>query len=189
MFPFEKEREELIRIGKIAFESGLTDTHGGNASLRIENYILIKKSGRMLGFLNKEDFVLTTLEENPTLDKFASVELKVHRAIYKSLPQVKSILHTHAPFTVACSLTFEKIVPLDSEGRLLLGEVPVVKAKKVVSSEEVAQKLPEVLKNHPVAVVWSHGPFAVGKTPEEALMYISALENSCKILTIYHGMR
>ncbi len=185
MFPFEREREELIRIGRIAFESGLTDTHGGNISLRVGNYILVKKSGSMLGFLKKEDFVLTTLEGDPTLDKFASIELKVHRAIYKKLPQVNSVLHTHAPFTVACSLMFEKIVPLDSEGKLLLGEVPVVRAEKVVSSEEVAQKLPEVLRNHPVAVVWSHGPFSVGRTPEEALMYISALENSCRILYIY----
>ena len=182
MVPFLKERQELIRAGRIAFEAGLTDTHGGNISMRIGNNILIKRSGKMLGYLKEEDFVLTTLEENPVLDRFASMELVVHRAIYRENKSVKAILHTHSPFTVACSLKTDRIVPPDSEGKLLLGEVPVVKAQKVVSSPEVAQKLSEILKETPVAVVYSHGPFAAGKTPEEALMYISALENSCKIL-------
>ncbi|RUM90542.1 MAG: aldolase [Thermovibrio sp.] len=189
MVPFKEERKELIKIGRIAFESGLTDTHGGNISRRLGKYILIKKSGKMLGFLNEEDFVLTTIDVNSRLDRFASIELKVHRSIYKGLPEVNSILHTHSPSTVACSLRFEKIVPMDSEGRLLLGEVPVLRAETVVSSDAVAEKLPKLLKTSPVAVIYSHGPFAVGRTPEEALMYISALENSCKILTYYYSLR
>ncbi len=186
--PFSEERKELVRVGRIIFESGLTDTHGGNISMKVDNYILIKKSGKMLGYLEPADIVVTTLEENPDLDSEASIELKVHRAIYKALPEVKGIVHAHSPYTVACSLLYDEIVPLDSEGRLLLGKIPVLSAKKVVSSDEVAEKLPELLKKSPVAVVKSHGPFAVGKTLEEALKYLSALENSCKIISIMKTM-
>ncbi len=186
--PFLEERKELVRVGRIIFESGLTDTHGGNISMKVDNYILIKKSGKMLGYLEPADIVVTTLEENPDLDSEASIELKVHRAIYKALPEVKGIVHAHSPYTVACSLLYDEIVPLDSEGRLLLGKIPVLSAKKVVSSDEVAEKLPELLKKSPVAVVKSHGPFAVGKTLEEALKYLSALENSCKIISIMKTM-
>jgi L-fuculose-phosphate aldolase len=142
----------------------------------------------MLGYLEPADIVVTTLEENRELDAEASIELKVHRAIYKTLPEVKGIVHAHSPYTVACSLVYDEIIPLDSEGRLLLGKVPVLSAKKVVSSDEVAEKLPELLKKSPVAVVKSHGPFAVGKTLEEALKYLSALENSCKIISIMKTM-
>ena len=186
--PFLKKKKELVRVGRIIFKSGLTDTHGGNISMRVDNYILIKKSGKMLGYLEPADIVVTTLEENPDLDSEASIELKVHRAIYKALPEVKGIVHTHSPYTVACSLVYDEIVPLDSEGRLLLGKIPVLSAKKVVSSDEVAEKLPELLKKSPAAVVKSHGPFAVGKTLEEALKYLSALENSCKIISIMKTM-
>ena len=182
--PFLKERLELVKVGRIVFEAGLTDTHGGNISIRCGNYIVIKKSGKMLGYLTPEDFVVTTLEENDELDRFASIELKVHRAIYREIPEVNAVLHAHSPYTVACSLIFDPIVPLDSEGKLLLREVPVLSATKVVSSEEVAREIPKLLKKSPVTVIKSHGPFAVGKTPEEALKYLSALENSCKIITI-----
>ncbi len=186
--PFLEERLELARIGKIVFEAGLTDTHGGNLSIRCGDYIVIKKSGKMLGYLLPEDFVVTTIEENEELDRFASIELKVHRAIYRELPKVKAILHAHSPYTVACSLLYDSIVPIDSEGRLLLGEVTVLSAQKVVSSDEVAKKIPQLLKISPAVIIKSHGPFTVGRTPEEALKYLSALENSCKILTIFEAL-
>jgi len=171
----------------MAFELGLTDSHGGNLSSRVgEDYILIKRSGKSLGSLRPEDFVLTTLKENPQLERFASLELKVHRAIYRELPDAGAVFHTHSPYTVACSLCYEKITPLDSESRLLMGEeIPVLSARKVVSSEEVAEKIGKLLKSCPVVVVQGHGPFAVGRDIEEALKYISALENSCKILTFH----
>jgi len=184
--PFLKERLELIEIAKLTVQLGLTDSHGGNLSCRVGNYIVIKRSGKSFGRLKPEDFVITTLEENPFLDRFASLELKVHRAIYREMPEVNAVLHAHSPYTVACSLKFEEIEPLDSESRLLLErKIPVLRAEKVVSSEEVARELPKLLKKCPVAVVYSHGPFSVGRTIEEALKYLSALENSCKILTFH----
>jgi len=186
MLPFLKERLELIEIAKLTFQLGLTDSHGGNLSCRVEDFIIIKRSAKSLGRLKPEDFIVTTIDENPLLDRFASIELKVHRAIYRNLPEVRAVLHAHSPYTVACSLKFNEIEPLDSESKLLLGgKIPVLKAEKVVSSEEVAEKIPSLLKKCPVAVVYSHGPFAVGKDIEEALKYLSALENSCKILTFY----
>ncbi len=189
MLPFVEERKELIRIGRIVFEAGLTDTHGGNISCRVGDYIVIKRSGKMLGYLKEEDFVVTTLDENDRFDRYASVELKVHRSIYRKLPHISVVLHAHSPFAVACSLLSETILPLDSEGRLLLGEVPVLSAEKVVSSEEVAEKMPELLKESKAVVVKGHGPFTVGRTPEEALAYLSALENSCKIISVYRRLK
>lgn len=187
MGPFYKERLELIEIAKLTFQLGLTDSHGGNLSCRVKDYIVIKRSGKSFGRLKPQDFVVTTLNENPSLDRFASLELKVHRAIYREIPEARAVLHAHSPYAVACSLKFKEIEPLDSESKLLLGsKIPVLRAKEVVSSDEVARELPKLLKKCPVAIVHSHGPFSIGKTIEEALKYLSALENSCKIL-VFHS--
>ncbi len=183
--PYKKLLEDVCRVCRFAVSIGLSDSHGGNVSVRVNDMILIKASGKMLGLLTPDDFVATTLEENSELDREASVELKVHRAIYKALPQARAVLHTHAPFTVAASLSGSKFIePEDSEGKLLLGKVPILKAKKVIGSDEVAQKLPPLLKDCHVAVVASHGAFSWGKDIQEALKYLSALENSCKIKAI-----
>ncbi len=184
----EQLKKEMIKIGKLLFQSGLTDSHGGNISVRYNEYIFIKKSGRMLGSLTKNDIVITTLKNNPDLDQQASVELKVHRSIYKAIPEVKAIIHAHSPYTVAVSLTTDKIVPLDSEIKFLVGNVPVLSTNKVIGSDEVAEKLPELLKKCKIAVIKSHGPFSIGTNLEEAYKYLSALENSCKIISIVKSM-
>ncbi|WP_456396907.1 class II aldolase/adducin family protein [Desulfurobacterium sp.] len=181
-------KKEIIKIGKLIFEMGLTDSHGGNISVRYDEYILIKKSGKMLGCLTEDDIVITTLEPNKKLDKEASIELKVHRNLYKQLPEIKAVVHAHSPYTVAVSLTTDEIVPLDSEVKFLIGTVPVLPVKITISSDEVAEKLPKLLKKCKIAVVKSHGPFSTGRTLEEAFKYLSALENSCKIISIVRSM-
>ncbi|WP_457567869.1 aldolase [Desulfurobacterium sp.] len=183
-----KLKKEIIKIGKLIFQMGLTDSHGGNISARYNEYILIKKSGKMLGCLTEEDIVVTTLEPDKELDREASIELKVHRNIYRNLPRTKAIVHAHSPYTVAVSLTTDRIVPLDSEVKFLLGTVPVLSVKETISSDEVAKKLPELLKKCKIAVVKSHGPFSTGETLEEAFKYLSAVENSCKIISIVKSM-
>ena len=181
--PFEKTREELIKVGRLAFSLNLTDSHGGNISARKGNWILIKKRGCMLGSLKKSDFVLTTIEPNEFLDRHASVELKVHRSIYQKVKHANAVIHLHSPFTVAMSLKKEVIVPEDSEGKFLLGEVPVLSFSQTISSDEVAKTLPEYFsKGVKVCVVKNHGLFAVGETVEESLKYASCLENSCRIM-------
>ncbi len=181
----QRLRSEMMHIGRIAFQSGLTDTHGGNISVRYNDYILIKKSGSMMGFLAEDDFVTTTVKENPKLDKLASVELKVHRAIYQSLPSVSSVLHVHSPYTIAMSMIEDGyIIPVDSEGKYVLGRVPVLSVPKTISSNEVAKTIPGLLEASRIVVVKSHGPFAVGSSPEEALKFTSILENSCKVKSI-----
>ncbi|SMP17641.1 L-fuculose-phosphate aldolase [Desulfurobacterium pacificum] len=189
MKTFIKEKNEMIKTGRIVFEAGLTDTHGGNISIRKGEHIIIKKSGKMLGFLTEDDFVITTLQKNEKLDEGASIELLVHRAIYQNFSEINAIVHAHSPYTVACSLITNTITPMDSEGKLLLHKVPVLSATCVVSSEEVATKIIGLLKLSPIVVVKSHGAFSTGRNLNEALKYLSALENSCKILSIYHSVK
>ena len=192
MFRFRNEidrlKEEIVSFGKLIYRSGLTDSHGGNISVRFNDFILIKASGRMLCCLSKDDIVATTVEPDEELDREASVELKVHRSIYRSFPNVNAVIHAHSPYTVAVSLNCERIEFLDSESKLLLGSVPVIEAKRVVASDEVAEKIPKYLKGSKAVVVKSHGPFTVGKDLEEAFKYLSSLENSCKIISIFSSM-
>ncbi|HLG29929.1 MAG TPA: class II aldolase/adducin family protein, partial [Candidatus Brocadiales bacterium] len=80
------------------------------------------------------------------------------------------------------SFISETVMPKDSEGAILLGEVPVITSKKTVGSKDVAMKASEALKNHKIVIVRGHGSFAIGQTLEEALCYTSALDASCHII-------
>lgn len=179
----DRETIRVFRdIGRDIYLGGLTTSHGGNMSIRDGDQLIITRRGSMLGRLGDDDLVETGMEPCAT-DERCSREIVVHRAIY-SATDARAIVHAHPPHTVARSFTHDVIVPVDSEGLYVLGEVPVVEAATTIASEEAAAVLAEALAGAPVAMLRTHGPFAMGATLEEAFMHVSVLEASVVILDL-----
>ena len=177
----DRETIRVFReIGRDLFVAGLTTSHGGNMSVRDGDRVIITRRGSMLGRLTEDDLIETGMEPC-TADERCSREIVVHRAIYAAT-DARAIVHAHPPQTVARSFEHETIVPADSEGLYVLGEVPVVTAVQTIASAEAAIVLAEALRDAPVAVLRTHGPFAKGATLEEAFMHVSVLEASAVIL-------
>jgi L-fuculose-phosphate aldolase len=177
---------ELIRrfrdVGRDLFVAGLVTSHGGNMSVLGGDRIIITRRGSMLGRLTEDDIVETLLEPCAA-DERCSREIVVHRAIYAATG-TDAIVHAHPPYTIARSFDADAIVPVDSEGLYVLGEVPVVSAATTIASPEAALVLAEALAKAPVAVLRTHGPFAKGASLEEAFMHVSVLEASANMLHI-----
>lgn len=178
--------KDFQRIGRQLLLLGLITSHGGNASIRRGDRLFITRHASMLGDLARGDIVKAPLEG--TRPPEASFELPVHREIYLHT-QAGAIIHAHPPHAIALSLIEEVIRPVDAEGSILLVEVPVLKAREVVGSQEVGRLASEALKTYKVVMVQGHGSFAVGQTLEEALSYTSALEDSSKIILLMRGYR
>ncbi len=175
---------ELIRvfreIGRDLFVAGLTTSHGGNMSVRDGDRVVITRRGSMLGRLTDDDLIETGMEPC-VADERCSREIVVHRAIYE-VTDARAIVHAHPAHTIVRSFDADAIVPADSEGLYVLGEVPVVTAAQTIASPEAAAVLAGALRESPVAVLRTHGPFAKGATLEEAFMHVSVLEASASIL-------
>jgi len=173
--------EEFQRIGKYLWQEGLVDSHGGDLSMKQGDKILITRRDAMLGDLKESDVIEVGLEKDER-DANASRELSTHRAIYRETG-AQAIVHAHSPNAIAVSLTDNKIIPQDAEGLSSFKSAAIVRAHLAIASEEVARLVPSFLQGSSVvAVVKSHGSFAIGKTLEEAYKYTSALENSCRVL-------
>ncbi|MDD4179214.1 MAG: aldolase [Candidatus Margulisbacteria bacterium] len=172
---------EFQRIGKLLFQERLVDSHGGNMSVRQGDKIYITRRDSMLGDLKEGDIIEVGLEPGEA-DKNASREITTHRAIYRET-QAGAIVHAHPANAIAVSITDNKIVPQDAEGLYLYRSAAIVRVHQAVGSDEAARLLPSFLQGSSVvAVVKSHGSFAIGKTLEEAYKYTSSLENSCRVL-------
>jgi L-fuculose-phosphate aldolase len=178
--------EQFRRIGRDLFVAGLVSSHGGNMSVRQGDRILITRRGSMLAQLEERDVIEIGLEENDANVTLASTEIVVHRAIYQTTSAL-AIVHTHPPYAIAQSLVKDEIVPVDSEGSYLLHKVPVVAAQLTAGSAEVAELLPEWLKEYDLVMLRGHGPFAIGHLLEEAYQLTSVLEMACRILTVAEG--
>jgi L-fuculose-phosphate aldolase len=179
----DRETLRVFRdIGRDIYVAGLTTSHGGNMSVRDGDRIVITRRGSMLGRLGDDDLVETGMEPCAA-DERCSREIVVHRAVYAAT-DARAIVHAHPPHTVARSFAHDTIVPADSEGLYVLGEVPVVEAATTIASAEAAVVLAGALAGRPVAVLRTHGPFATGATLEEAFMHVSVLEASAAILDL-----
>ncbi len=177
----------FVQTGRDLFLTGAISSHGGNMSVRVGERILITRSGSMLGRLTRKDIVETGIDACPE-DEGCSRELVVHRAIYHATGAL-AIVHAHTVHTIHRSLDSEVIVPLDSESKAILGDVPVVSAVQTIASPEAADVLSAALRDSKVAVLRTHGPFATGTTLEEAFYHVSCLEASAHILDIADATR
>ncbi|NTW28618.1 MAG: fuculose phosphate aldolase [Coriobacteriia bacterium] len=177
-------RYELFsRVGRDLFLSGAVTSHGGNLSVRAGDSIFITRRGSMLGRLAEGDLVETSIDECD-VDAECSRELVVHRAIYCATG-ARAIVHAHTTHTIFRSLIEDDIRPIDSESLYVIGaSVPVLAPRRTIASPEAAEMLATALQNVSVAVLRSHGPFAIADTLEEAFYRISALEASCRVLDL-----
>jgi L-fuculose-phosphate aldolase len=177
--------EEFSWVGSDLYTSGAVSSHGGNLSVRLPgDRMLITRTGSMIGRLTPVDLVETSLSAcGDPRDPECSVELVVHRAIYAATG-ARAIVHAHAVETVARSFVDDLIVPIDSESKARLIDVPVVVSEQTIGSADAGEKLAAALKDRRVAVLRGHGPFAAGETLEEAYQAVSCLEASCRVLNL-----
>ncbi len=180
--------QDISRIGKKLVQSGLVESHFGNISVRMGDKMLITRSGSSLDELTSEKVVEVEVRSSCALDVIASSETVVHRAIYNSTPAF-AIVHAHCPYAVTMSLLQAEgyITPLDSEGKYFLGDIPIVHGD--IGSGELADALAVTLSAHKAAIVHGHGTFAIGRVLEEAYVFTTQVEHSCRIKYLYDLMR
>ena len=172
------EREEEFRaVGRMLWEAGLVSSHGGNMSVRLpDGALLITRTGAMLGRLDEGDLV--TVATDDTSEGQPSMDTEVHRAVYAA-SQAGAVLHAHPRHAIALSLLTDAVEPVDAEGKLRLGSVPVVEGEQVA----------EALRDRPVVLARGHGSYARGDDLWQALQWTSVLEESAQVLYLLRSLR
>nr|WP_320161226.1 aldolase [uncultured Methanoregula sp.] len=169
---------EFERIGKRLFAEHLVGGNFGNISIRNEDAgFLIKRTGAYLDVAG--ELVFVPIEGDAP--KEASSEYRVHREVYRKTPY-RAIVHAHPPAAIAASLVLDRIIPEDSEGRMLCPVIPVVTGDP--GSQEIADNVASALVHSKLVMVRGHGSFAAGKTLDEAYIYTSLAEHSCRVLAL-----
>gem|GEM_PF-99326 len=171
---------EFKKIGWAMYVAGLQNSHSGNLSVRVGKRMIITRRGSMLGFLTAGDLVELKIDEDDGMMAIASTEFSIHREIYRRT-EALAIAHAHLICATALSLLYDEIIPVDVEGAYHIKRVPVLSFEFASGSKEMAETIPQYLRDYHVVMVRGHGAFSVGDTLEEAFYYCSALENSAKI--------
>jgi L-fuculose-phosphate aldolase len=169
---------EFERVGKRLFAEHLVGGNFGNISVRKGNEgFFIKQSGAYLDAAAELVFVPLKGDVPVT----ASSEYRVHREVYR-MTNHEAIIHAHPPCAVAASLVMDAIVPEDIEGEMFCPKIPVIRGAP--GSQEIADAVANVLSSSKLVIARGHGTFAAGKTLDEAYVYTSLAEHSCRVLAL-----
>ncbi|VVB72827.1 L-fuculose phosphate aldolase [uncultured archaeon] len=170
---------EIARFGKKVVAMGLTSSRFGNISQCLGEKMAITCTGSMLDELDESQVIELDLSAPSDLDKIASSETIVHRAIY-TCTSARAVIHTHSPYAVSLSLLEnEAVEPLDSEGILFMGSLPIVEGG--CGTDGLAKAASIALQSHKACIARGHGVFAIGKSLAEAYTIACMAEHSSQV--------
>lgn len=110
---FTQAAETVRALCRDAWQTGMLRAFNGNASLRLpppdDNLLCITASGTAKGRLTPADFCLADVKNSAVLHGGrVSTETAMHLALYRALPEVRAVLHTHPANLLALSLAAEE---------------------------------------------------------------------------------
>ena len=158
---------ELPRNGLVAWTSG-------NVSARVPgaDLMVIKPSGIGYDDLTPESMVVCDLDGNPVGDGYTpSSDTATHAYIYRHMPEVGGIVHTHSTYATAWAALGEPIpCVITAMADEFGGEIPIGPFA-LIGSDEIGRGVVATLAGHrsPAVLMRSHGAFTIGPAVRDAV--------------------
>ena len=153
---------ELVRWGLVTWTSG-------NVSGRVPGaeHMVIKPSGIAYDDLTPDSMVVTDLHGQPVDGSLVpSSDTLSHAYIYREMPEVNGIVHTHSTYATAWAARHEAIpCVLTAMADEFGGPIPVAPFARI-GDEAIGEAVVSTLGGHrsPVVLLGNHGVFAIGST-------------------------
>jgi L-ribulose-5-phosphate 4-epimerase len=186
-------RREVCVLHAELPRNGLVVWTSGNLSARVsgDELMVIKPSGVPYDELTPEAMVVCDLEGNSGGAGLApSSDAATHGYVYRHLPDVGGIVHTHSPYATAWAVRGEPIpCVMTAIADEFGGEIPVGPFA-LIGDEEIGRGVVETLESHRSSAVLmrGHGVFALGSGPREAVKSAVMCEEAARIVHVARSM-
>lgn len=167
-------RNTLAELHAALVSNGLVAWTSGNISARVpgEDLLVIKPSGVSYEDLTAESMVVCNLAGVRVWGELApSSDTASHAFIYRHMPQVGGVVHTHSRYATAWAARGEAIpCVLTAMADEFGGEIPVGPFAPI-GGDEIGRAVVDTLTGHrsPAVLLRSHGVFTIGRTPRDAV--------------------
>jgi L-ribulose-5-phosphate 4-epimerase len=174
MMSFPELRAELVALHRQLVESELVVWTAGNVSARVPDadLMLIKPSGVPYDELTAESMVLCDLYGKPVSDGLKpSSDVFAHAYVYRHMPEVRGVVHTHSTYATAWAARGEAIpCVLTAMADEFGGEIPVGPFA-LIGGDDIGRGIVETLTGHrsPAVLMRSHGVFTIGASARAAV--------------------
>lgn len=184
--------EQIVQVGKLAFERRLSDIAGGNISARDGSQIHITPTGAGQSFLWQLDpqqilsapIASDELMQHPQHSK----ESISHLMVYRAFPEVGAVIHAH-PFHVMVFCAALKPIPPLTLSASLFGEIGFLPDAPLYSAEQGEHLLAyfgssvqhRYLQRAAAVLLPRHGIFIAARNLYTALDTLERIDNSAYV--------
>jgi len=183
----ENLKKEVCQAHIKLWENKLVMWTSGNVSARDPktDLVVIKPSGVPYDKLLPDNLVVVDLKGNIIEGNLKpSVDMATHLYVYKHMPEVMSVIHTHSTYASAFAAIGKPIpVCLTAMADFFGRDIPVGELV-LIGEEEIGKEIVNKIGNSKAIIMKNHGPFTIGKNVSEALQAAIFLEETAKVLII-----
>ncbi|WP_214730655.1 L-ribulose-5-phosphate 4-epimerase [Exiguobacterium sp. s195] len=190
-------KEAVLEANLALPQHGLVTFTWGNVSGidRNAGLVVIKPSGVPYERLTVEDMVVVDLEGNVVEGELRpSSDTPTHLALYRSLPEIGGVVHTHSPWATSWAQA-KRAIPAfgTTHADYFYGEIPctreltdeeIAMAYELETGHVILETLDELMLEAvavPGVLVANHAPFCWGKDANEAVHNAVVLEEVAKM--------
>ena len=172
---------------------GLVQWTSGNVSERLPDgkSFIIKPSGVSYDDLQPSMMVICDLDGNVLEGDLApSSDTAAHAYVYRNMPEVNGVVHTHSNYATAWSAIGEAIpCGLTAMADEFGGEIPLGPFA-LIGNDDIGKGIVETLTGHrsPAVLMKNHGVFTIGKDAKAAVKAAVMCEDVAKTLWIAQSM-
>ncbi len=182
-------REEVAALHAELVRYGLVVWTAGNVSARVpgEDLMVIKPTGVSYDDLRPANMIVCDLHGQVVEGDFSpSSDTAAHAYVYRHMPEVGGVVHTHSTYAVAWAARAEPVpCVLTAMADEFGGEIPIGPFA-LIGSDDIGRGIVATLQGSrsPAVLMANHGPFTIGPTARDAVKAAAMCEDVCRSVHI-----
>jgi L-ribulose-5-phosphate 4-epimerase len=189
-------RRDVAELHGELVRNNLVVWTGGNVSGRVPgaDLFVIKPSGVSYDDLTPENMILCDLDGDviagaPGSDRSPSSDTAAHAYVYRNMPNVGGVVHTHSTYAVAWAARGEEVpCVITAMADEFGGPIPIGPFA-IIGDDSIGRGIVETLTGHRsrAVLMQNHGPFTIGTSAKDAVKAAVMVEDVAR--TVHLAMQ
>lgn len=172
--------EQLLQASQKMAHNGLNKGTSGNASIRLDDGILITPSGVPPEQLTAGSMVYVDWQGVPEAGKKPSSEWRFHLDILLARPEVQAVVHCHSMFATTVACMGRSVPPFHYMIATVGGDDIRCAPYALFGTQALSYSAVAALQDRKACLLAHHGMIAIGNSLPQAVAIAVEVENLCE---------